>query len=952
MGRMSSWVLVSLVISSAFVGSLLAASPGGGAAPAAPAPAGDPGSGWIEDRLVSAGYAVDIAPARNGTLWAAVSYRGSALCGDGVDLYASTDSGYAWNYAATLNDCSAAPYHYWNASIAIDISIDKVYVAAERNDSTLWVLHGDPANGWAVVQLPGSGGFDTAPDIAVENDRGLNNRIYVASVWDVGFGANIALTFSENDGATWTWVDVASVGPPPRNQPAIAYANGQVWIAYRFVQDIYFGSVDVTAGPPFAITSDVAAATCNPDFCQWPDIAVLRDGSVGGIVYEYTAGADYDVYGVASGDGGVTWTPPIPVGQSAGDDVAPSFTVDYMTSGSNAVTGLFHLFYVRPAAVPAGVFYSTINPNTIAISPPVRVSDAARNPYGDVAYRTASTTQVRGLPGTWYPVVGMVGPGLADTAFATTPGWTTTFDSNPPGIGLTVTADGVISGLPATFSWPAESLRQLNVTSPQLEVAGTDRYLFVNWSTLDPQNFTYLAPAAGDAALTANFVHQWRVTVDTSPTGLQITVDSTLSTAPVTSWWNESSGHQLDVNFIQTVSADTRYAFVNWSDGATGLSKTVTVTDGTPYTANYKLQYRATVDTAPTGLDIRVDITTWTSPYQNWWDAGSQHDLTAPTPQPGWVFAEWADGVQTATRTVTATGPVNYTANYTAGAAMVLTATSDVTSGQAPLAVTFNGTAAGGNGNYVWKWDFGDGGTSSIEDPVHTFSTAGTFSVHVWLNDTGVNTTTATLSITVDPAPLFLEYCTVTPSPASVAVGGTQQFTAHGWTPSDVEIPAGDLSVSFTFSGTGGSVTTAGLFTATAVGTGTVTATVVLVESSDTCSAAVTVTAAVELAPFPLLPVLLLLLIVAVVLILLLVLWRRKKKRQEATPMAMAPGTAPMAPTQPTLPQQPMPATPPQPAPASGTVTERLAKLKELKDQGVLTDQEYEAKRKELLERL
>jgi len=38
------------------------------------------------------------------------------------------------------------------------------------------------------------------------------------------------------------------------SEPAIAYANGQVWIAYRFVQDIYFGSVDVTAGPPFAIT--------------------------------------------------------------------------------------------------------------------------------------------------------------------------------------------------------------------------------------------------------------------------------------------------------------------------------------------------------------------------------------------------------------------------------------------------------------------------------------------------------------------------------------------------------------------------------------------------------------------------------------------------------------------------------------------------------------------------
>src|SRR3989304_4596214 len=84
-------------------------------------------------------------------------------------------------------DC-VTPFHYWNASMAVDISSDRVYVAVERSDAVLLVIHGDPVGGWTWSALPPSGGADTNPDIVAENDQGLANRVYVASVWDVGAG--------------------------------------------------------------------------------------------------------------------------------------------------------------------------------------------------------------------------------------------------------------------------------------------------------------------------------------------------------------------------------------------------------------------------------------------------------------------------------------------------------------------------------------------------------------------------------------------------------------------------------------------------------------------------------------------------------------------------------------------------------------------------------------------
>ena len=53
--------------------------------------------------------------------------------------------------------------------------------------------------------------------------------------------------------------------------------------------------------------------------------------------------------------------------------------------------------------------------------------------------------------------------------------------------------------------------------------------------------------------------------------------------------------------------------------------------------------------------------------------------------------------------------------------------TANVTSGTAPLAVRFTDTSTGEI--TAWSWDFGDGNTSSERDPVHTYTTPGTYTV-------------------------------------------------------------------------------------------------------------------------------------------------------------------------------------------------------------------------------
>ncbi|HVR76134.1 MAG TPA: PKD domain-containing protein, partial [Planctomycetota bacterium] len=56
------------------------------------------------------------------------------------------------------------------------------------------------------------------------------------------------------------------------------------------------------------------------------------------------------------------------------------------------------------------------------------------------------------------------------------------------------------------------------------------------------------------------------------------------------------------------------------------------------------------------------------------------------------------------------------------------------TSGCAPLEVAFEDRSSG-SGIVAWSWDFGDGGTSSEQNPTHVYSGAGTFTVRLTITD-------------------------------------------------------------------------------------------------------------------------------------------------------------------------------------------------------------------------
>jgi len=74
--------------------------------------------------------------------------------------------------------------------------------------------------------------------------------------------------------------------------------------------------------------------------------------------------------------------------------------------------------------------------------------------------------------------------------------------------------------------------------------------------------------------------------------------------------------------------------------------------------------------------------------------------------------------------------------------------TSSVTSGKAPLKVTFTDESTGDPTK--WKWDFGDGTTSSVQNPTHKYSEAGSYTVTLTAtNNKGSDTVTRTDYIVV-----------------------------------------------------------------------------------------------------------------------------------------------------------------------------------------------------------
>ena len=329
-----------------------------------------------------------------------------------------------------------------------------------------------------------------------------------------------------------------------------------------------------------------------------------------------------------------------------------------------------------------------------------------------------------------------------------------TFTTQPSG--LTLNYGGVSRVTPFTVDATVGS--EQTISAP----ANQQNYNFSAWSdggtathiiTVGSSPKTYTATyAATVAAPTANF--NANQTSGVAPLAISFT---DTSTGTVTAWsWNFGDGTtSTDRNPSKTYTKAGAYTVTltaSNSSGSDAETKTgyIEVTEPAPVA---RISASSTSGTAP--LLVTFTDTSTGSIASRSWDFGNG---TASTAQTAMVTYN-TPGTYTVKLTVTGSSGVN-----TAFETIVVTAAPPVAdfnanpvTGMAPLAATFTNTSSGTTTSY--QWDFGDGSTSTVAYPTHTYTKAGTYTVKLTATGpAGSNTKTKTGYITVAGGGLVAAY--------------------------------------------------------------------------------------------------------------------------------------------------------------------------------------------------
>ena len=147
--------------------------------------------------------------------------------------------------------------------------------------------------------------------------------------------------------------------------------------------------------------------------------------------------------------------------------------------------------------------------------------------------------------------------------------------------------------------------------------------------------------------------------------------------------------------------------------------------------------FSGTPTSGATPLTVTFTDVSSNSPTSWSWDFGDSNTSTVQNP----VHTYSSAGTYTVTLTATNAGgsddevKTDYITVSASPVAPVAAFFGTPTSGATPLIVSF--TDQSSNSPASWSWDFGDGNTSTVQNPVHTYSSAGTYTVTLTVTNTG-----------------------------------------------------------------------------------------------------------------------------------------------------------------------------------------------------------------------
>jgi PKD repeat protein len=345
-----------------------------------------------------------------------------------------------------------------------------------------------------------------------------------------------------------------------------------------------------------------------------------------------------------------------------------------------------------------------------------------------------------------------------------------TWSPDPACPGQAVTMDNNSTGNITGYSWKFQN--GTPGTSTQTNPT-------VTWLTPGTYNITLTVSGAGGPVSTVK-----QITVSPLPVAnftfsvnqTTVTFTSTSTNATVYSWDFGDGEFSLDQNPVHTYATGGFYVVVLTVTNDCGTS-TKTLNVNTAPTANFSANPTAGCAT------LTVQYTNESSPnavnYQWLFPGGSPSSSTSANP----VVNYNSSGVFNVTLTASNNLGSN-TITKTAYIQVQNIPTASFTSSTINNTVSFTSTAQNATS---YSWNFGDGGTSTLQNPTHTYLSGGTYTVvFTTSNICGNNTTTQTVTIvsTAPPVAAFTSSSTNGCAPLTVQFTNTSTGapTAYAWT--------------------------------------------------------------------------------------------------------------------------------------------------------------------------